>query len=57
MLIKIKKCSDNLLWYSRYIGKHFEVVTVDEPEQMYIVRDNNHDENIVLFKDAERMQW
>lgn len=57
MLIKIVNCSDSLLWYDSFVGKYFEVVSTNTPAQEYIVRDHNHDENIVLFKDAEEMKW
>jgi hypothetical protein len=30
MKVKIKKCSNNLLWYSKYIGQEFEVRYVED---------------------------
>lgn len=57
MLIKVLQCSDNLLWYNKFVNKYFEVVSVNHPAQEFIVKDNNGEENIVLFKDAEEMKW
>lgn len=57
MLIRVVKCSDDLLWYANYKGKYFEVITVNHPANEYIVKDPHGNENIVLFKDAEEMKW
>jgi hypothetical protein len=57
MLIRIKSCSDRLLWYWHYVGKYFEVIKQYPDDNSYLVHEPSGYTNIVLEKDAEVMKW
>lgn len=49
--VRIKRCSDPLLWYSNRLEKEYKVVR-DYPNE-YIVRDNQCHLNIIYKRDAD----
>lgn len=53
MTIKIIKCSDEFLWYSKFIGHSFVVYSQNE-EHGYIVRRDNETENKTIFWHIEK---